>query len=97
MSPTDNFNDSVLEFLGLRDRAILKKLAEVELRSEVDELLWLIRARASGRLKDLGDDRFMPQVDEADLPEVIRPRAVRLERSGAGDVVPPTPPRSTPR
>jgi len=53
--PPDKIDDDILSFLGLREREILGKLAEIDGRSELAELKWLIHARAFGRLKDLGD------------------------------------------
>lgn len=73
--------------LGWRDLEILSRLAEVDGRTKVEEMRWLIRARAFGQLKDLGDDHARPQVNESDLPEHLRVRSLDLGRlrSESGD------------
>lgn len=59
---------------------MLRKLAAIDDRDMVGELKWLIKSRAMGRLKDLGDERITPLVHEADLPHVIHAQRVTLER-----------------
>jgi hypothetical protein len=85
--PPDKIEPDLLSFLGLREKEILGKLAEMDGRTELEELKWLIRSRAFGRLKDLGDDRVSPQVFEADLSEYLEVKSLRIERvdDGAGD------------
>ena len=56
-----------LEFLGLKERKMLEKLAEFSGRTVLEELRWLIRRRALGHLKDLGDDRGSFRLYENDL------------------------------
>lgn len=87
--PQDKFeNENPLAFLGLKEREILGKLAEMDGRTEHEELKWLIRARAFGRLKDLGDDAAPPQISEDNLAEYLHVKSTKVERSPveSGDV-----------
>lgn len=56
-----------LDFLGLKEKKMLEKLAEHSGRVPIEELRWLIRRRALGHLKDLGDDRGSFRVSETEL------------------------------
>ncbi len=58
---------SELDFLEVKERKMLEKLAEQSGRTVIEELKWLIRRRALGHLKDLGDDRGSFRVFETDL------------------------------
>lgn len=77
--PLDKLDDH-LSWLSLKDREILEKLAELNLRTPEDEIRSLIRGRAFGRYKDLGDDRVNPQVYEADLSEFLIVKSLRVEK-----------------
>lgn len=66
--PTDKeFDGRELDFLGLRERKLLEQLASDSGRTVFAELKWLIRRRALGHLKDLGDDRGSFRLPGADL------------------------------
>ena len=80
MPPDRIENEDLLAFLGLKEREILGKLAELDGRTELEELRWLIRARASGHLKNLGDDAALPQVPEDVLSEYLHVKSLKLER-----------------
>lgn len=79
-SPLDKLEHDALGFLGLREREMLAKLAEREGRTELEQLKWLIRARAFGRLKDLGDDRVGSLSLENELSEIVQVKNLKLER-----------------
>ncbi len=81
--PLDNFDLNPLSVLGQKELDLLKKLAEIDGRSEIDELRWLIRARAFGRLRDLGDEHAVPLVRPEDLPEYLRVKSLRLDETEA--------------
>lgn len=66
MSQDNNANSS-LNILGVKERKMLEKLAELSGRTPIAELNWLVRSRALGHLKDLGDDRGNFRVYESDL------------------------------
>lgn len=55
--PDNKLYQDELAFLGLKERKMLEKIAENSGRSPIEELKSLIRRRALGHLKDLGDDR----------------------------------------
>lgn len=57
--------------LPIRQRELLRILAEQDGRTEFYELLWLIEARAVGRLRDIGDGQAAPIV-----PPELHPRSL---------------------
>ncbi len=67
MPPDKPFTQAELDFLGLKERKLLEKLSESSGRTPIEELKWLIRRRALGHLKDLGDDRGSFRVSENEL------------------------------
>ena len=73
-------NGDVLQFLGMNERKMLEKLANRSGRTELEELKWLIRSRAFGHLKDLGDDRGSFRVYETDLVPGIHVDSVEIRR-----------------
>lgn len=62
--------DNVFAFLGLKEDKMLDKLAEQSGYSKVEFVKWLIRRRALGHLKDLGDDRGGFRLYEGDLRSI---------------------------
>ena len=80
MVAVDKLEQDLLAFLGLREREMLAKLAERDGRTDLEQLKWLIRARACGRLKDLGDERIDPQVFESDLPQIAHVKGLKIEK-----------------
>lgn len=80
----DKIDTDPLVFLGLREREMLNKLAERDGRTDVEELKWLIRARASGHLKDLGDDRSDVRLRQNDLSQFVHVESLDLEPSAHG-------------
>lgn len=60
-------NQDVLNFLETKERKMLERLAAYSGRTPVEELKALIRRRALGHLKDLGDDRGSFRLFETDL------------------------------
>lgn len=67
----------LLKSLPLQTRDLLTAIADLDLRSEYFQVIWLIQAYAAGRLKDLGDEQVTPRIREDDLPEKP-PEAVRV-------------------
>lgn len=58
--PSEGVN--ILNSLPMRQRELLRILADQDGRTEMRELLWLIEARAAGKLKDIGDAEADPIV-----------------------------------
>lgn len=89
----------LLVVLGLQDTEILEKLAILDGRSLVEELRYLTRGRAFGRLKDLGDDRALPQVRIEDLSDFVPVKSLHLEQKihGSGDADQPSRAVRTPK
>lgn len=89
----------ILFFLDEEDRIRLQAIAKLDDREELAELRWLIRARSRGQLKDLGDERISPLIDEASLPREVHVRTATLEGGphGSGDVNRSGPRSSVPR
>ena len=76
-------NDEVsgLAFLPIRQRELLRILAEQDGRTEIRELLWLIEARAAGKLKDIGDEKATPIVPQELQPLSLgRTQGIAFER-----------------
>lgn len=80
----DRIETDPLSFLGLREREMLRKLSERDGRSELEQLKWLIRARALGQLKDLGDDRSEVRLRQNDLSQFVHVESLGLEPSEGG-------------
>jgi hypothetical protein len=59
--------DIDFNFLGSKEKKMLERLAEHSGHTMVEHLKWLIRRRALGHLKDLGDDRGNFRLYEKDL------------------------------
>lgn len=78
-SPDETITDP-LDFLSVRLREILRRLAKADRRDEIQEMVWILEAYASGRLRDLGDDRSNPRIVLNGLPEVPLVEDVRVRR-----------------
>lgn len=75
---------NVLSFLPMRQRELLRILAEQDGRTEMRQLLWLIEARAAGRLQDIGDARANPIVPAELQPQSLgRTQGTVFERARA--------------
>lgn len=61
---------------------MLKVLAKRDGRTEVEELKWLIRSRALGYLKDLGDDRSEVRLRQNDLSQFVSVASLEIETLG---------------
>ena len=80
-----------LDLLPLRTQEILALLAQLDRRDDIQELIWLIEAYASGRLKDEGESSIHPRVtlsrpNSPGETERVRVRAFR-----------PAPPQQVPQ
>ena len=69
-----------LEFLSLRLREILRRLAKADRRDDLQELAWLIEGYAKGRLRDTGDETATPRVPLDRLPDVVLVENVRVRQ-----------------
>ena len=79
----------VLAGLPVRQRELLRILSEQDGRTELLELLWLIEARAAGRLKDIGDEKATPIVPPELQPQSLgRTHGTAFERVRGGSDVP---------
>lgn len=94
----DKTEEEQLSFLGLRDREMLKRLAEGECRTLIDQISWMIRARFYGHCKDLGDDRVVPRLVQRELPEIVHVKSLKLREesyeSDDSDLPPPEHPKT---
>lgn len=70
-------DDKELSFLGVKELKMLKALAEHSGRTPKEEVKNLIRRRALGHLKDLGDDRGPFRLSQGELP-ILRAEEVEL-------------------
>lgn len=95
--PPDRLDEDLLSFLPLRESEALQRLADIDGRTKLEELKWLIRARAFGRLQDLGDGRVDPQVFESDLSEYLQVKGLHLKREPGPSVSTDPPIHSPPR
>lgn len=72
----------LLTSLPLKAQEILALTAELDRRSELEQLLWLIENYGSGRLKDMGETPVTPRILLGANPrnedsEFVRVRAFR--------------------
>lgn len=92
-------DNDVLNLLG-QEYEILKRLAAKDGRTELEELRFLIRARASGRYVDHGDYPISPVIHPDEIPQVLRVQGMKLEIDGklrkSGGIDPLTHPPSKP-
>jgi hypothetical protein len=94
MSDKNARSAELLAELPPRYREILSQLAELDMRDDWNELLWLIEAVGMGRFKDLGDDARAPRVHAPPRADSGNERVrVRAFRSGQ----PPIDPRAEPQ
>lgn len=67
--------------LPMRQRELLRIMAEQDGRTEMAELIWLIEARALGRLRDIGDAPENPIVPRELQPQSLgRTQGIAFER-----------------
>ena len=72
----------LLDGLPVRQRELLRILAEQDGRTELRELIWLIEARSTGRLKDVGDEKTTPIVPPELQPHSLgRSEEIVFERA----------------
>lgn len=73
--------NDLISSLPMRQRELLRVLAEQDGRNELAELLWLIEARAVGRLRDVGDALESPIVPQELQPQSLgRTQGIVFER-----------------
>lgn len=72
--------DDILSFFSPRLQEILRRLAYLERRDERQELVWLIEARAHGRLLYSENKDVSPIIPLDDLPAPLIER-ISLERT----------------
>jgi hypothetical protein len=73
-----------LEFLSPKLRELLRRLARRDRRSEIEEIAYLIEARAYGQHRDTGDERVNPPIPLDGLPAPIAEKASAIRISQAG-------------
>jgi len=58
----DKITQDMLLLFGEKEGQMLTQLAQAEGRSVIEQMRFMIRARWTGRYKDLGDDRIDPRL-----------------------------------
>ena len=79
MSPDNKIETNPLGFLSLLEQEMVEKMCQVSGLTPVEQVRQLIRRRAFGHLKDLGDDRGSFRLYETDLPG-LRVEKVDIQR-----------------
>jgi len=79
MTQNEKQAEEILRLLPIRTREILRLLSRHGCRSEVQQLIWMVEARAAGRLRDMGDAEVTRLIPLDQIPEIHHAEKLQVQ------------------